>query len=390
MTRAAALILWLALASRAAAQALPPSEPVTFGDGRVVIGGDAAVSIAPADEGFFNYTSYEVSTLRQLRLGVSGLVRLADRVAVLGELRSDNLQGVAPYGLYARVRPFLGRRIDVQIVSRRAYSHDNPLIGYPLAYQYLTSLRADVAPATADELLRMRGRGWLSNFSVGNLEPHTGVPLVSAFSWDTGVQVSSSWDAVTIAAAVTSGTTSNPRVSDDNAGKQLAMRVAVTPATGLVVGGSFARGEFLSRRVRALLPENRDESYAQQTYGLDAEYSRDHWIVRAESVLSEWQMPLPANMTRIALRALAGSIEGRYTFVPGFYGAARLEHLGFSRITSATRTDEWDAPVTRVEIGAGYYLQRNLVARASVQVNDRDGGRVQSATLLAGQLLYWF
>src|SRR5437660_527842 len=45
---------------------------------------------------------------------------------------------------------------------RRAYSTDNPFIGYPLAYQYLTSLRADALPANADELLQMRARGWLS------------------------------------------------------------------------------------------------------------------------------------------------------------------------------------------------------------------------------------
>ena len=46
--------------------------------------------------------------------------------------------------------------------ARRTYATDNPLIGYPLAYQYLTSLRPDALPANADELLRMRGRGWLS------------------------------------------------------------------------------------------------------------------------------------------------------------------------------------------------------------------------------------
>jgi len=391
----------LGVATGAAAQTFSaiPSEPVTFGDGRVVIGGDIAASMAPEDLGFFNYTSYEVSTIRQLRVGVSGLVRLADRVSVLGEVRSDNFRGISPFGLYARVRPFAGRRIDVQIgripptfgsFGRRAYSHDNPLIGYPLAYQYLTSLRADVAPADADELLRMRGRGWLSSFSVGNLEESPGVPLVSALSWDTGVQVSSAWSVVTVAAAVTNGTTSNPRVSDDNAGKQLAVRVTAAPATGLVIGSSFSRGEFLSQRVRTLLPAGRDESYPQQAYGADVEYSRDHWIVRAESVLSEWQMPLPAIMARIPLRALATSIEGRYTFMPGLYGAARIEHLGFNRISGVFRTDEWDAPVSRVEFGGGYYLQRNLVARASLQINDRDGGRVRSSRLLAGQLLYWF
>jgi len=433
MTRVAALVAWLLAAASAAAQSLPPAEPVTFGNGRVVISGDVAASLAPPDEGFFNYGSYEHSTVRQLRLGVSGLVRVTDRVSVLGELRSENLGTVTPFALYARIRPFAGRRFDIQVgripptfgaFGRRAYSRDNPLIGAPLAYQYLTSLRADSIAADADELLRMRGRGWLSNFSVGNLEPAPGVPLVNGFSWDTGVQVTTGWNIVTVAAAVTSGTMSNPRISDDNAGKQVALRVSAAPGPGLVIGTSFARGEFLSRRVQMLLGADRtgastpdthsgdggyapyapavddgttpyaqrvDGEYTQRAQGVDVEYSRDHWIVRAEGVLSTWQMPLLSGGSNpTPLKAIATSVEGRYTFAPGLYGAVRVEYLGFSRLDGATRSDEWDAPVTRVEVGGGYYVRRNLLLRASVQNNERDGGRVLSSRFLAGQVLYWF
>ena len=112
------------------------------------------------------------------------------------------------------------------------YPADNLVIGYPLAYQYLTSLRPDALPANADELLRMRGRGWLSSFSVGNPTPDRGLALVSAFRWDTGVQVHAANDFVDGAAAVTTGTLGNPLVGDDNAGKQVAGRVALRPATG--------------------------------------------------------------------------------------------------------------------------------------------------------------
>ena len=395
------IVAAIGVTTGAAAQTVPglPSEPVSFGDGRVVVGGEVAASISPEDLGFFNYTSYEVTTLRQLRLAVNGLFRLTDRISVLGELRSDNLHEVAPFALYARVRPFPGRRIDLQIgripptfgsFSRRAYSHDNPLIGYPLAYQYLTSLRADAAPRNADELLRMRGRGWLSSFGLGNPSEEPGVPLVSALTWDTGIQVTTGWSIVSVAAAVTTGTASNPRVSDDNNGKQVAVRISAEPATGFIVGASIADGEFLGRRVQTLLGTDGDD-YRQRAYGADVEYSRDHWILRAESILSEWRMPLiTPGRTVTPLRALATSLEGRYTFLPGFYGAARVEHLGFSRIAGSARIDEWEAPVTRIEIGGGYYLQRNLIARVSVQHNDRNGGRVPVATFVAGQLLYWF
>ena len=387
----------LAVATSAAAQTLP-SEPVTFGGGRVVLGGDAAVSLAPQDEGFFNYSNYEQTTLRQFRVGATALIRMSDRVSILGELRSENLEYLTAFALYARIRPIPNRRLDIQVgripptfggFSRRTYGRDNPLIGYPLAYQYLTSLRADAAPIDADELLQMRGRGWLSNFSVGDSSADHGVPLVSAFTWDTGVQVSTGWRTMTAAVSVTSGTVSNPRVSDDNSGKQLAARVTVTPTIGLTVGGSLARGEFLDRRVRALLPDG-DQDFDQRAAELDVEYSRDHWIARAEAVVSTWRMPFGVSGAATTLRAVAAAVEGRYTFAPGWYAAGRLEHLGFNRIASATQTDEWEAPLTRLEVGGGYYVQRNLIARTSLQFNRRDGGRIASSQLLAAQLLYWF
>jgi hypothetical protein len=389
-----------ALVSTAFAQSLP-SEPFTFGGGRIVIGGEAAASIAPTDAGFFNFSDYEHSTLRELRLAMTASVRATDYLSILGELRTENFGHVTPFALYARVRPWRNKRLDVQIgripptfgaFTRYAYGHQNPLIGYPLAYQYLTSLRPDAMPAHADELLRMRGRGWLSNFGIGNLAPDRGLPLVTAFSWDTGVQVSTGWRALDVTAALTNGSVSNPRVDDDNDGKQIATRVSVQPMVGLRLGTSYARGQFGSRPlVDDVVPADEGRRFIQHAYGADVEYSRDHWMARADAVMSEWSMPavqwpwLPT-----PLRALAVRIEGRYSFLPGMYAAARAEHLGFNRIAGSTVVSEWDAPVTRVEVGGGYYIRRNVIARVSVQVNRRDGGRVRSATLPAAQLLYWF
>jgi hypothetical protein len=46
--------------------------------------------------------------------------------------------------------------------------------------------------------------------------------------------------------------------------------------------------------------------------------------------------------------------------------------------------------VDRIEAGCGWYFQRNLVARAIVQRNWRDGGRVTDRTYVSGQIAYWF
>ena len=116
---------------------------------------------------------------------------------MLTELRSEDGERIVPYAMYARVRPWTRYNFDIQAgrippvfgtFARRSYSADNPLIGYPLAYQYLTSLRPNAIPATADDLLQMRARGWLANYPVGVTTAAPGVPLVSAYRWDTGVE----------------------------------------------------------------------------------------------------------------------------------------------------------------------------------------------------------
>jgi hypothetical protein len=276
--------------------------------------------------------------------------------------------------------------------ARRVYAADNLLIGYPLAYQYLTSLRPDAVPWNADELLRMRARGWLSGFSIGNQTLENGVALATAFRWDTGVQVHAGAPALEGTISVTTGTLSNPRVTDDNSAPQIAARVSARPVAGLVLGASASQGPFLSRVAsRGAVGDGRDRSFTQTAWGGDVEYSRGYYLIRAETIWSEWKLPaLGAPVIDRPLTALSTYVEGRYKLRPGLYVAGRIDHLGFSDITGSAGTQSWEAPVSRVEIGAGYSLQRNLILKASVQRNTRDGGRVTNATLVAAQLVYWF
>ncbi len=389
-------------AAPARAQTLP-SEPIVLGDGHLTVGGDASVSFGPRDMGFFNFTDYDHSALRLFRVDLTAALTAGSHVSVLGEVRSENLERPQPYALYVRVRPWTAHAFDVQIgrvpptfgaFARRTYASDNPLIGYPLAYQYLTSLRPDALPASADELLMMRGRGWLASYSVGSLGSDHGVPLVSAFRWDAGVQVHAEGRLVDATGSVTAGTPSNPLFHDDNAGKQVAGRLAYHPLAGLVIGASAARGAFATAgAARGALGPTADGSDAsiQTAWGADVEYSHGYYLLRAETILSEWTMPrVRAPFIDSPLRALATSIEGRYKIRPGLYAAARVDHLGFSEITGTDGRLPWDAPVTRVEAGGGYSLQRNLILKFSYQYNRRTGTHVASEHLGAGQLVFWF
>jgi hypothetical protein len=391
---------------------LLPAEPVSLAGGRITVGGDISATFSCAsaggdgaicadDIGFFNYTDYRHSALRMLLVDVTASLRMSDQLWVLGEVRSENGAVPEPYALYVRFRPWVSRTFDIQVgripptfgaFARRTYAADNLLIGYPLAYQYLTSLRPDALPATADELIRMRGRGWLSSFSIGSRSEDNGLPLVSAFEWDTGVQVHAAGARAEAAVAVTAGTVANPRFSDDNAGKQVVARAALRPVAGLVAGVSAARGPFVAREALRMAGSTRaDGDYTQTAWGADLEYSRAYYLVRFEAIVSDWRVPVVGSPEiELPLRAVSTSIEGRYKLRPGLYAAARVDHLGFSEITGSGQRAGWDAPVTRIEVGGGYSVQRNLLLKLAWQHNTRPTTR--AATLDAGavQLVYWF
>jgi hypothetical protein len=89
----AALLTWLGLASPLLAQTLP-SEPIALADGRVTVSGDASASFGSKDPGFFNYTDYDHSTLRLLRIDLSAAAKAGPHFSVLGELRTENLDSV--------------------------------------------------------------------------------------------------------------------------------------------------------------------------------------------------------------------------------------------------------------------------------------------------------
>jgi len=74
---------------------------------------------------------------------------------------------------------------------------------------------------------------------------------------------------------------------------------------------------------------------------------------------------------------------------PGFFVAGRFDRLNFGALPSSLNSPTWDAPVTRIETGAGYYIRRNFLAKLAYQHNWRDGGLIRSRGLVALQLHFW-
>jgi hypothetical protein len=190
---------------------------------------------------------------------------------------------------------------------------------------------------------------------------------------------------------VTSGTLSNPRLDDDNDGRQIAGRVAWHPAVGLTLGASGARGAFVTRDIvnayeEALGPHD----YTQEAVGVDGEYSRGYWIVRGEAILSRWTIP-KINMPFIdrPLGARTGtSKDGTASVRASSRPPARRAVL--HRITGSGCSAA-SPPVGRARHAHRAGRRRQPPAQphraAVVQHNWRDGGRVQQRTYVSGAAL---
>jgi hypothetical protein len=393
--------VFLAFAAVGAPRAVRAGEPSYRQWGPLTLGGELALSIAPEDTAFFNDTGYESNPLRRASLALSASLALGRPAALLVEARTDNLGSPRLYALYLRVKPWASRSFDAQIglvppvfgaFGRRPYGSGNPLVGYPLAYQYLTTMRADSTPASADALLRARGFGWFVSYPVGNSYSGPGLPILDGQRWDTGVEVRVGGEPLQLAVAVTQGSLCYPRVRDDNDGKQLSARVQATPLTGLVLGLSAASGPFSDRSLDSALPQ--DEAHRprrQKAAGFDAEYSRGHLTLRGEGIWTAWDLPaVLAPRIEDPVKAWATSLEAVYRVLPGFDVAARFDRLGFSPLQGSTVRDSWDAPVSRFESGLAYALTRNLRIKVGYQRNWRDAGPRGRSTFPVAQLLWRF
>jgi hypothetical protein len=398
---AAALAAVFCLASHGAAVAQHwPTEPVTFAGGRVLVGGDASATFGSEDPGWFTYTDYETSAIRRVRAGVVIEVRASERVSFLTEIRAETGVGVTPYAWYVRVSPLASGLVDIQAgrippvfgtFARRSYPQDNPLIGSPQAYQYLTSMRADAIPATADDLLKMRGRGWLVTYPVGDTTAHNGVPTIVAERWDTGVQIRIGPPTLDAALAFTVGSLSNPKVSDDNRGGQVSGRLAWRPVPAFAIGVSAASSVFVSDGVRDARPDAPPGHDEQRAFGIDAEASWGRWLLRGEYVANTWRVP-PLDAPQIVdpLGSRSGYVEAKLRLLPRLYAAVRGDVMRFTRIEGSRGTQTWEADVSRLEYGVGVTIRRGLLLKASILNNWREGGRVRQSTLGAVQALFWF
>ena len=383
---------WIALLAVVGASAVASAQEERSFSERFAYGGEVLLNGSPDDPGNFNELEYERNLLRLVRLNLALSFDAPAGLSFLTEIRSDNFDVPEAYALFVRFRPWRARAFDLQAgrippvfgaFARRQYGADNPLIGTPLAYQYPTTVRPDAAPSDLSQVLDQRGHGVFVRYPLGNRARRAGLPILNPLRWDTGVQARLGTDPLSLAVALTQGTISNPRVGDDNGGKQLAGRLAWRPVFGATLGFSAARGSYVTDTLR----EATGEDGHQLALGADAELARHHLLVRAEVLWSRWDAP---TLETGPLGTLAVLAEASYKLTPGFYVALRLDHMAFDDVATPSGTETWESPITRIEVGVGYHFHRRVLGKASFQYNDRQHGEVQSRAIPAAQLLVWF
>ena len=273
----------------------------------------------------------------------------------------------------------------------RTYSNHNPLIGTPLMYQYHSTLIWYDFPPSTDALLKTRGSGQYGvnyrGFKVG-----MGMATIDDSWWDVGVTVTGSARPIEYAAGVTAGTPGwgNP-AKDENSGKSVLGRVGLTPWPALRIGVSGSYGPYLVDGLNPKLPAGKKATDYNQILGMaDFELLVGHAELRAEGAYNRWQSPIVGN-----LDSRSGYAELKYGFSFGGYLAGRYDVLRFSEITSSAGvTLPWDADVSRYEVGAGYRMNRSVLAKLVYQSTTQElgppGALDRHPSLVGGQLSVLF
>jgi hypothetical protein len=359
---------------------------------RLAFGFEVSGSFAPEDAAGFNDTSYGQNALRLLRLTAVGSLRLGEHVAILADARSDGLESLYLQGLYVRLRPWRLRELDIQAGrippvfgswARRRYASDNPVIGYPLAYQYLVSVPGGLTPTR---------QGAPDSYPRARATYSMPLPVVALTPWDTGIEIRVGHRLVDLAASLTQGTLSRPRFEDDNGGKQVAARVSFRVAPGVVTGASFARGEWPPER-SATLAAPRDADPMQTAWGFDAELSAGHAVLRAELIHNTWDV-VPGGSTEPLrqARCLAAFAEALWRLSPRLRLGGRVDHISFGQMEQEPaygKAEPWGEPLTRAEVAVGFAPHRRVLLKAAYQHNWQQAAAPGRRGLVAVQAVFW-
>ena len=331
------------------------------------------------------------------RLRMFASAAVSDHLDIFTEALWNEDVGVVPFGAYATFHPSPGKDMHVEAGlipwpigdwAPRSTSDKNPLIGFPLMYQYHTSLRQDVIPPNADDLLAEAGEGE-EGVDYGAGYDMYGMPIIYDQWWDFGAVFLGSARPFEYSIGFVNGSPGFPNPGEDHTpGKSLLGRVGLAPMPGLRFGVSGSYGPYLNEeRVESSLQPGIDAGDFNQVLGMaDLEYSTGHLDIHAEGYRNTWETPTLGD-----LKVHGGYAELKYTLPAGFYVAGRYDIMRFSDVTDSTGALlSWDSDVDRLEVGGGYRVTKGVIAKVVFQRNTLQppdpAAEAEDLDVVAGQL----
>lgn len=318
----------------------------------------------------------------RMRLFLSGPV--SSRLDVFAQVGLSDHYGARLYGSHAQWTPRAETDLHLELGKLpwavgtwgpRTYSNRNPLIGTPLLYSYPTALPANRIVTNADQLIKTPDPVSFGAAYDSTGARERGMHIVDDANWDFGATLRGSARPLEYAIGFVNGTPGAPRPGgDDNAAKSVVGRAGLMPLPGVRFGVSGAWGAYLPSALDPALPAGHNASdYHQRLAMADLELLAGHFEVRAEGAVNVWETPAFGD-----LRLHGGYAEGRWTFAPGFYAAARYDALRFSEVLDSAGTSvRWDRNLDRIESGIGWIFDRHarlkgVYQRTTVHESDED------------------
>ena len=338
------------------------------GRSQLVISGQASAGFADGESGASQYTldSGRPTFLWRGDLFVDAV--LSDHFAFLSNFRilQDQELHIDRFALRASdiastgINAELGQ-VDLPVgnLGERRFPWQNPFYRLPLMNEHLTTLCS-------------------SDYNVWVLVPDfalkgDGVRVLDLGLYDLGLKVFGAWGVLDYSLAVINGMPSATSTYgkggfNGNNGLGTIARLAVTPMTGLTVGGSYGTGSFMndqSSNSLSFLYGRDPGDYPQNIIGGDIEYSLGYFSFYGQAVYNVWKHQQD-------LKAFGYSAEAQYAFTPRCSFAARAGGMIFNEVTNlmvpsysgmVSYTGKWDRDVLRLETSLQFRLSREALIK---------------------------
>jgi len=253
---------------------------------------------------------------------------------------------------------------------------ENSLLDQPLSYIQRLPLRTGQLPCGTNDLL-WQHYGSISYGCGGAPGSGSGLTPVTLYGLP-GMETDISGHRLDARIQVTSGSPANPQRLD-HAGQyaQWTAGGGYTILQGFRVGVSGFRGPYLDQSLNPLLPVGTTvRDFPASGVGVDVQWARGHWSVSGEWQRFRFDSP---NFTRPPTVA-SEYAEVKRILTPRLYLAGRIGRLttGSVEDQQGISADEFAPSITSYELGAGCWLNRHQLLKASYEwlnVEYRSGTR---------------